>query len=450
MQYHSEYFLAQLRGSAEYSEESDCLWSYVKEHWKKEGDEAAIMELLIIKIWSESNNMMLYDFMDEMERDVIQKAPGGHKISHIGKKMSALYASKLSDIGLLGLIEYELRKFEPWINQTTTIEHQNLIAVFRNVSEHKADLESLRDTHEVVKAQLYELGNPEGNRFQYPVVNRHLKENAESRLSAERDLAELWKYVDKKIRNSPILQPMPKKIVSIDNLDARVPKFTLAEEVPYVMKVSRRAMNVFLIIFQGTPLVTSSPVVKIHFKEFVNAMEEVGFRARKHHISLWHFDPEGVPTWADPRLAHGIMIHEPWPNQRISAKYAYQLGQRLHRRYGWHIDMFTVKVNPNTHWLARFDGAELMEGGGETMGGEESSLSTAEVVKRNKQIEKLQADAKVEQVAEARAKAGTGAKPWRSNLFNGNIEFCAETNHQSFESGQRREYPILFGDWSKQ
>jgi hypothetical protein len=119
--------------------------------------------------------------------------------------------------------------------------------------------------------------------------------------------------------------------------------FRASEDIPYVMLVPLRVLNVFSIILRQVPYGVTKKrgkKMEIPWTDFVAAMAAVGFGATRFHCSLWHFVPEGVPVSEDPALMRSIMIHEPWENSRISLTYARWIGMRLKRMYGWHMDMF--------------------------------------------------------------------------------------------------------------
>ncbi|KAI9650874.1 hypothetical protein NHQ30_000909 [Ciborinia camelliae] len=357
------------------------------------------------------------DFIDELERRVMEEGSRGTKISAYGKTRPAGWIRGYSDVGLFGIAIDELSKYQPWISQIRTMRQGETNLLNKTVPDERGTRSRYRDFFR--NSDLFrKFGYPESSSFNYPVENKRSEDNIKRLRRAELDLDSFWKNTDELLMacglpnilrgvdsegmfwklQAPIMTTkvsdvtMPKRFLSADNLNTRPPNFLLAESIPYVMLVSERAMKVFSTIFQGTTLGVDANKIKIHFREFIGAMEEVGFRATKHHISIWHFEPEGVPLWANPALAHGIMIYEPWPNQRISFKYALELGQRLHRRYEWNIDMFTAKYNPDTHWIARFDDVQFLHGE-EITAAQELGISMFEVDMRNQQIERLQAEA---------------------------------------------------------
>ncbi|KAA8565845.1 hypothetical protein EYC84_009665 [Monilinia fructicola] len=235
---------------------------------------------------------------------------------------------------------------------------------------------------------------------------------------------------------------MPARVVSANNLSAK-PSEIFAKDTPYVILISERAMKVFVEIFRATPSSTDKKK-RIHFKEFIDAMGEAGFAAIKHHMSMWHFQPEGVPLWADPALAHGIMVNAPWPDQRISTKYAYQLGQRLHRHYSWTIETFTANCNLNTHWVARFDAVEYLQGESVAATQAQPRVSFSEVVLRNRQVEKFQ-----EQEREY-----CNERKERHPIWIGDVCCSEMIGFRTAEKGvgqrsePKKKYPILFGNWA--
>ncbi|QSZ35931.1 hypothetical protein DSL72_007053 [Monilinia vaccinii-corymbosi] len=430
-------------------------------------EQPEIMRLLN-NMLAEKRSMWLFDFMDELEIEVMDKISEGRKVSANGKMFAPFLAHLLADLGLIGIAKYEV--WRDWGQQIRNAKIEERCLILKDVFHKQETSILINRILGISKDKLYNLCSLE-NRFKHPVEAKRSENNDKSLRSAERAHDKFWQCVDKimlgwgfpgflKVTNmdtvflrTPEWQApkittqesnitMPARVTSADNLNITLPTF-IASDTPYVILVTERTMKVFTAIFQGASS-NRNKTKKIHFNDFIKAMEEAGFRGTKHHVSMWHFHPEGVPLWADPALAHGIMINEPWPDQRISSKYAHQLGQRLHRHYGWHIETFTTKFNPDTHWIARFDAVEFLQG--EKIGAtQELGISTSEAALRNQQISRLQAEAGGYCVERKDRHPIWVGDICCSKIIELRTDDEVIIGHKS-ELGRR--YPILFGNWA--
>ncbi|RAL67177.1 hypothetical protein DID88_007955 [Monilinia fructigena] len=437
---------------------------------KVEADGIKHLEMmrLLNNLMTGNRSIHVFDFMDDLEEVAIYESSDGERISVKGRIFSSFLAHFLSDLGLIGIATYEVWK--DWAEQICAATKDQKDMTFKKSLQMEETAVAIDRILFTFKDRLHELGSIADNKFNYQIEAKRSEESTKSLCNAEQALDEFWQYVDKIMLNNgfpgflkvpgmnmalwrtPKLQApeitthesrvtMPARVVSANNLSATPPEI-FAKDSPYVILVSDRAMKVFKAIFRAAQPSTDK-TKKVHFKEFIDAMGEAGFRAIKHHMSMWYFQPEGVPLWADPALAHGIMINMPWPNQRISVKYAYELGQRLHRHYSWTLETFTENFNMNTHWIARFDAVEFLQA--ESVAAtQEPGISFSAVVLRNKQIARFQ----------AQEREYCNERKNRNPIWFGD-SCCSEIVGPQTDNevvGQRSEpkkrYPMLFGNWA--
>ncbi|KAF2401158.1 hypothetical protein EJ06DRAFT_379784 [Trichodelitschia bisporula] len=96
--------------------------------------------------------------------------------------------------------------------------------------------------------------------------------------------------------------------------------------------VDQRALNVFNTLFYQPD---GRPANQVPWREFMHAMQSVGFTAETNGGSMWVFTPQ----WEGPR----ITIHEPHPVNKLSLDQAKKAGRRLAKTYGWHGGLFELR-----------------------------------------------------------------------------------------------------------
>ncbi|PQE15299.1 C2H2 and C2HC zinc finger protein [Rutstroemia sp. NJR-2017a BVV2] len=298
------------------------------------------------------------------------------------KQVSPYVAELLADTGIKAYILSELDNFQPWmLGITQEIFKQYYEDDVKKAYESMA-LPILRLVLGKMSAGkgISKLGDPTDGRFNYPKEGPRTRSNVETLRAAEKSLDDVWAELRKMLEsrdkqhwdglvqgcldtNLPwIVDRTPEwKHFETETREAEVTimgrkvepnsrmakslNFCVSADIPYVMLVPLKALNVFSIIFRqvpldGVPKKRGKKIDEISWNDFVAAMAAVGFGATRFHCSLWHFVPEGVPVSQDTALLRSIMIHEPWEDSKISLKYARLIGMRLKRMYGWHIDMF--------------------------------------------------------------------------------------------------------------
>ncbi|KAB5518728.1 hypothetical protein GE09DRAFT_1294017 [Coniochaeta sp. 2T2.1] len=104
-------------------------------------------------------------------------------------------------------------------------------------------------------------------------------------------------------------------------------------DVQPTFSVSQRALKVFRILFFD-PEANTTPG-EVAWTDFLQALREVGFAARKLYGSVWHFQPSRLD------VDRSIQFHEPHPRGKIPFLVARRHGRRLARAYGWGGGMFT-------------------------------------------------------------------------------------------------------------
>ncbi|KAM0722157.1 hypothetical protein Q7P37_001598 [Cladosporium fusiforme] len=128
--------------------------------------------------------------------------------------------------------------------------------------------------------------------------------------------------------------PLPKDQEPTGNTEAEnIPQSESQISRPQ-FKVDKHALKVFdAIFFKQT---TAARPGEIAWKDFLHAMEAIGFASQKLMGSAWHFSP------VKPEVERSIQFHEPHPTGKIPYQNARRIGRRLNRAYGWVGDMFVL------------------------------------------------------------------------------------------------------------
>ncbi|KAI0141523.1 hypothetical protein BJ166DRAFT_604128 [Pestalotiopsis sp. NC0098] len=100
-------------------------------------------------------------------------------------------------------------------------------------------------------------------------------------------------------------------------------------------KVDHRALRVFKILFFDSDATTTAG--EVAWRDFLHAMNSVGFSAEKLYGSVWHFQPVRLDA------KKSIQFHEPHPRGKIPFLVARRHGRRLNRTYGWEGNMFVAQ-----------------------------------------------------------------------------------------------------------
>jgi hypothetical protein len=106
-----------------------------------------------------------------------------------------------------------------------------------------------------------------------------------------------------------------------------------------VFEVSRGSLRVFRTLFHN-PDEPERPGA-IAWRDFVRAMDEIGFPGEQLHGSAWTFRPKNPR----PGIEHPIQFHEPHGRveNNLSVSRARQMGRHLNRRYGFEGKSFRRK-----------------------------------------------------------------------------------------------------------
>lgn len=99
-------------------------------------------------------------------------------------------------------------------------------------------------------------------------------------------------------------------------------------------RVDKHALMVFQTIF-FTKSVHATPG-EVAWRDFLHAMDAIGFASQKLAGSIWHFSP------VDSDIERSIQFHEPHPSGKMPYRDARRIGRRLTRAYGWDGDMFAL------------------------------------------------------------------------------------------------------------
>lgn len=100
-------------------------------------------------------------------------------------------------------------------------------------------------------------------------------------------------------------------------------------------KVDHRALRVIKILFFDSDATTTAG--EVAWRDFLHAMNSVGFSAEKLYGSVWHFQPVRLDA------KKSIQFHEPHPRGKIPFLVARRHGRRLNRTYGWEGNMFVAQ-----------------------------------------------------------------------------------------------------------
>ncbi|KAF7957813.1 hypothetical protein EAE96_003383 [Botrytis aclada] len=119
----------------------------------------------------------------------------------------------------------------------------------------------------------------------------------------------------------------------------------LTEEIPEAdedearretIKVNKKTYRVFTALFY-TPS-EKDPPGEISWQEFLQAMAAAGLNSEALYGSISHFTPQ--EGHAD-KLKRSIQFHQPHPG-KLSLRTARFFGRRLHRAFGWDVDLFSL------------------------------------------------------------------------------------------------------------
>ncbi|KAL2255854.1 hypothetical protein VTK26DRAFT_2609 [Humicola hyalothermophila] len=113
-----------------------------------------------------------------------------------------------------------------------------------------------------------------------------------------------------------------------------------------IFRVTKRTKAVFDMLFHRPSPGTLAG--ELDWREFLHAMDAVGFAATKLYGSAWKFAPtaEAREVMEAKKALSGqstIIVHEPHPEKRIAFLQARRLGRRLERAYGLDAGCFVVE-----------------------------------------------------------------------------------------------------------
>ncbi|KAM3079659.1 hypothetical protein ACMFMG_006072 [Clarireedia jacksonii] len=306
------------------------------------------------------------------------------------KQATPHVAELLADMGLRGYVLSELENFQPWMMGATreVFEHfgYHIRKSYQYFTQPIVQLDRERNS---VGRGISKFGDPTDGRFDYPKEEERTQSNVETLRAAEQSLDNFWAELGKMLKflnkdwdalvqksldsslkwtvdrtpewTDPVTDTKEADVIIMgrkvepNSHTVKTPNFCPSEDIPYIMSVPPKALNVFSIILCQIPygaIKKSQKKIEVPWTDFVSAMAAVGFGATKFHCSLWHFVPEGVPVSEDHALLRSIMIHEPWENSKISLTYARWIGMRLKRMYGWNMDMFIEEGRTYKDWDA--------------------------------------------------------------------------------------------------
>ncbi|KAI1264069.1 hypothetical protein F5Y18DRAFT_392433 [Xylariaceae sp. FL1019] len=109
----------------------------------------------------------------------------------------------------------------------------------------------------------------------------------------------------------------------------------IVEDKQPTFSVDARALKVFRTIFFDPAASTTAG--EVPWRDFLHAMDSIGFTAQKLYGSVWHFQPTRLD------VERSIQFHEPHPQVKIPFLVARRHGRRLSREYGWYGTMFVLK-----------------------------------------------------------------------------------------------------------
>ncbi|KAK3351069.1 LOW QUALITY PROTEIN: hypothetical protein B0H65DRAFT_567970 [Neurospora tetraspora] len=358
---------------------------------------------LLRTLWEDGMDLFLASqpiIVDELERLLETEKEASRMISS--------YVAGL--IGQLSIITQCMRQldcYQPWARsfETLDIDHEDSIkAAFAETSKPWAAIVRATSEKQGRFYSLVRLGKPACKRFFYPVDKRRTKENVEALRSAEGNLDEFWKGVDRimykdannlentfvrrLLTQSRSLQRTPEWVEpSVPTADDKGAKPTVANVDDLIIPFS----SFFFGLTAPKPEPTPSPKIKVKTRGTTNAPTEptateqpptpdltedkqpifaVDARSIKVFRTLFYnpnitSSPGEIP-WNDFLHAitstgfmaeklygsvwqfrptnldveRAIQFHEPHPKGKLTFMMARRIGRRLNRAYGWMGSMF--------------------------------------------------------------------------------------------------------------
>lgn len=331
--------------------------------------------------------------MDELDR-LLESEPTAKEL------VSSWVADKISDLAVISQCIQQIKLYHPWaaLFEDKMAEHEDVI--IEDYSKTERLLAPIRKIN--VSSSITSLGMPSDSRFYYPVDKRTTRENTESMRTAERNLDDFWRAMDRELvskgavssrtrslLDGRVLQRTPEWIEpskgqqaetvsdlrrplaeqklhlerstesTLDKGSSPAPKnktktrgtserpIVDADAVPQQMEQLKVDPQPEFQIDKRAHKVfktlfftpsTSSQPGEIAWADFLHTMGSAGFSIEKLYGSAWQF----TPTKLDVERA--IQFHEPHPSEKIPFAWARRIGRRLSKTYGWYGGMFVPKI----------------------------------------------------------------------------------------------------------
>lgn len=332
--------------------------------------------------------------MDELDR-LLESEPTAKEL------VSSWAADKISDLAVISQCIQQIKLYQPW-----AALFEDKIAEDRDVlNEDYSRMERLFAAILNVKISdsIASLGAPSDSRFYYPVDKRRTRENTESMRTAEKNLDDFWRAMDRELVSKGAVTSRTRSLLDgrlLQRTQEWVEPFkgqqeeavgvlpgSLADQMLHLERSTTSTLDVgsstapknktktrgtselptadadalpqrmesmkidqqprFQVdkrahkVFKTIFFIpsTSSQPGEVAWGDFLHAMASAGFEIEKLYGSAWQFTPTNLD------VERAIQFHEPHPSGKIPFVWARRIGRRLSRAYGWHGGMFVLREN---------------------------------------------------------------------------------------------------------